>query len=131
MTREEKKAVRLQICGLLDDHCAMCETKKQAIKGTKGRAWDEANQNLQKYCINECPIGIQMRALGTMLVSSSEKEKKSAGHPVVYVDLTVEEYQAKKKQGLLDHEIAKLHGISRSGFQKRKARWRKQGLIAG
>ncbi|SDH84716.1 hypothetical protein SAMN04489735_10794 [Aneurinibacillus thermoaerophilus] len=143
MTRQEKRALRLQICRTLDEHCGNCETKKQALKGKSSSAWDAASQNLQTYCNTQCPVGKQLHELASKLTGElirpepiEIKPEKKAPVKLMKVvskpreELTPESYMQDREKGLKEWQIAIQYDISPSGLYSRKKRWREQGLLA-
>lgn len=54
MSREEKRKIRLELNDLLDRHCGGCEFKN--------------GYENHRQCLNDCPIGEQLRSLTAMLV---------------------------------------------------------------
>ncbi|AMA72751.1 zinc-finger domain-containing protein [Aneurinibacillus thermoaerophilus] len=147
LSRKEKRALRLQICRTLDEHCGNCETKKQALKGKSGSAWDAANQSLQAYCNTQCPVGKQLHALASKLEGVQIRPGSIEVQPVLKVrpkpiklmevvskpreELTPESYMQDREKGLRDWQIAIQYDITPSGLYSRKKRWREQGLLAG
>lgn len=141
MTRKEKRALRLQICRTLDEHCGNCETKKQALKGKSSSAWDAANQSLQAYCNTQCPVGKQLHALASKLegvqIGPKLTEMKPKKTPVKLMkvaskpreELTPESYMQDRQKGLRDWQIAIQYDITPAALCYQKRRWKKKGLL--
>lgn len=138
MTRQEKRALRLQICRTLDEHCGNCETKKQALKGKSSSAWDAANQSLQAYCNTQCPVGKQLHALASKLEGVQIRPvQKVRPKPIKLMEvvskpreeLTPESYMQDRKKGLRDWQIAIQYDITPAALCYQKRRWKKKGLL--
>lgn len=147
MTRKEKRALRLQICRTLDEHCGNCETKKQALKGKSSSAWDAANQSLQAYCNTQCPVGKQLHAPASKLTGEQIRPEPIEVQPVPIQqekpkpiklieviskpreELTPESYMQDREKGLRDWQIAIQYDITPAALCYQKRRWKKKGLL--
>lgn len=143
VTKQEKKALRLQICRILDTECATCEKKQQILDGAKGSARDNMLPSLQRYCNTECLIGLKLQEFASELIGEKIKPiRKQVGAgkkkkvqvvadtaPRSRDELTPESYMEYSRKGLKDSEIARKHGLTASGMYSLKLRWRNKGLL--
>lgn len=63
LTREQKTAIRLKICDLLDKQCDRCG-KKEEFPGNRM----EKERQLLAYCQSKCPVGHRMNEINTALL---------------------------------------------------------------
>lgn len=130
MTRQEKRAVRLKICRMLDEHCGNCSLINQPAKGLTVAEWNKVRNDLQRYCNTECPIGKKMQELNNrLLVPKEEPKPKKAKDIGVKGGLTPEVYMQEKREGLKDWQIMNRYDMSSSALYSRKRKWREQGLL--
>ncbi|MED0670416.1 hypothetical protein P4S95_09315 [Aneurinibacillus aneurinilyticus] len=127
LSRREKRAIRLQICHILDEHCGNCDFINQPAKGLTVAEWNKVRNDLQRYCNTECLIGKKMQELNNrLLVPKEESKSKGIG---TKNDLTPEVYMQEKHRGLKDWQVMVKYNMSSSALYSRKRKWREQGLL--
>ncbi|BAU28205.1 uncharacterized protein DUF2602 [Aneurinibacillus soli] len=132
MTKKEKRALRLQICRMLDTECAKCKKVDQALDGKKNSERDSAKNQFQNYCITECSTGERLRSIASELTGEKIKPPKKKSFLAATrqrEELTPQSYVADKEKGMKDWQIAMQYDISTSRFGKIKKCWREQGLL--
>ncbi|NMF00256.1 hypothetical protein [Aneurinibacillus aneurinilyticus] len=141
LSRREKRAIRLQICHILDEHCGNCDFINQPAKGLTVAEWNKVRNDLQRYCNTECLIGKKMQELNNRLLVPKEepkpikiirkpKQKLQKSKDVrTKKNLTPEIYMQEKRKGFRDWQIMNRYNISSSALYARKRKWREQGLL--
>jgi hypothetical protein len=115
VTREEKKMIRLQIIGLLDQ----CEGCKYRFKA-----------NACIHICPSCPIGQQIQKLGRFLCRTSNWSKRREKGELIRRPWTKEEDEyIWNNQHLLRRDLAKHLGRTKKAVIKRLCELRKRGGV--
>jgi hypothetical protein len=133
-TRRDKKALRQQIYHILDTKCANCEKNKQ-ISSKSGKWWNVARNDLQRYCLGECPVGRELREIGRMIEGEPEpaKPKKEPQKPkrkLQKFTVTIPQYVEAKRGTKTDKEVAEKLNVNYRTLMWNKRKWQEQGLLA-
>lgn len=76
LTREEKRKIRLQICGILSTQCDQCEIQKN-LERKYGKA--TGRNRVATYCNTKCQVGKQLQALSSKLENEPANIQKKRG----------------------------------------------------
>lgn len=107
MDKQQKKAARIRIGTLLDEHCDKCPKKIASQTTTKQR---------ENTC-NGCPVYSELTYLGKVIDQKTTNKKEGKPMPVESAfHMPFEEYFKLKDQGLLDKDIAARKGVTKSNF---------------
>jgi ferredoxin len=115
MSRSDKRAIRIKVHDMLDKHCAECQVKTEQQLGP---------HEFEVYCIDKCPIGAQLQALGRCL--DKEKPRKWFRWDKQSEELVLQ----MKKEGKSYREIAKALGAgTHECIRQRYHKLKKQGVV--
>lgn len=79
LTKQEKAKVRRQICNLLDEKCGNCNKRKELGNNHTKKWWNVVRNELQAYCIHECPVGQELQRLGHSLENELHMYREKPG----------------------------------------------------